>query len=464
MTRYLVSRAMLALMQKMFHVPGVAIGVIRHGKVDLKLTSGYADVEKGEKVTGETVFDIGSCSKSFTSLLAAMAVSEGKLDWDTPVIEYWPEFMLSDPYITRHITARDMACHRSGMTRHDFGFNDAEFDRDEFIWRMQYLSFSSPLRQKVDYQNQIIVMFGTLLEKIYGKSWEELIREKITDPLGMEIFYRGEIVPSLYSKGHLVENGKPTVIPYQVCSADNPCGGIKLSLEDGLKYIQALVDGQFTPLIKELITPQMPVDDSHLMPGEQNYSYGLGWTMINYHGRKIARHAGVVAGFFATIVMVPEETSGFIILSNVINAPLVSIMQYVMTDTVLGITRLNYPGIMKKYYARVEAGAKKNEQQTIKAIENPHDLNSYTGSFFDPGYGEGYIKEEEDALTFTIRKSTTVLKHHTATTFTGTVPVLNAPIMLHFHVDMAGRISSFDLYGFGNEKKLCTMVRKQEKE
>jgi CubicO group peptidase (beta-lactamase class C family) len=462
MAGYLMARAMLALTQKMFHIPGVAIGVIRNGKIDKKITSGYADEAIGEKVTENTVFDIGSCTKSFTALLAAMAVEEGKLDWDRPVVEYWPDFKLSDPDITRQITPRDMACHRSGMARHDLAFNDIEVDRAEYIRRMQFLSFEFGLREKVDYQNQVIVAFGALLEKIYGKSWEVLVREKITDPLEMEIFYRGETVTAPYSKGHLVENGQAKVIPNQICSADNPCGGIKLSLQDGLKYIQALVDGPFTPLISDLISPQMPVDGSHLMPGETNYNFGLGWMMVDYRGRRIVRHGGVVAGFFASMVLIPEEKSGFLILSNVINAPLVSILQYVLTDAVLGVFRVNYPGLMKKHYASVEAMANKKTLEENPNTENPYPLDQYAGTFFDEGYGEAYVTVDNDALIFHIRKSRVVLQHQTMTIFTGTVPVINAPVKLEFNFNDSGQVDSFDLYGFGNQGKLSTMTQKEE--
>jgi CubicO group peptidase (beta-lactamase class C family) len=102
------------------HCPGVSLSVIREDDVVYQRAFGFADVEKRLPLTVDTRFALASVTKSFTAVSVALLVDEGMLEWDKPVWHYMPEFVLDDPYITRHTTVRDMLSHRTGMPRHDF--------------------------------------------------------------------------------------------------------------------------------------------------------------------------------------------------------------------------------------------------------------------------------------------------------------------------------------------------------
>lgn len=459
MAPFLYLQALQTLTRKVLPTPGLAVGLIKHGKIVFRKGFGMADVQQGMKVSPETVFDIASCTKSFTALLAAIAVQEGKLDWDRPVVEYWPEFELLDHYITRHITARDMACHRTGMMRHDLAFFDADFDRQEFVSRMKYLRFNAGFRQRGEYQNQMIVALGVLLEKIYGKTWEELIREKIAAPLGLALHFRGEEVPAPYSKPYALEKGRLVEVPYQTCSSDNPCGGIKLSLDGALAYLNGLLIGPFALFTKELFKPHMPLDDSGLMPGEKTYAFGLGWMTTLYQGRRIVRHGGVINGFSSALVLIPEENSAVVILANTLTPALIAILQYVAVDALLGRMKLNYPAMMKAYFARQEELRKRASQQAIEKIACPLPLPALTGKYSDPGYGNAVLEEEAGKLAFAIRKSWIPLEHVTGLVFRGVAPVTNAPVKLQFDQDLSGRIESISLYTLDQPEVSCVMHR-----
>lgn len=459
MSSYLYLQALQALARKILPTPGLAIGLIKHGKVTFRKGFGLADVERVEKVSPETIFDIASCTKSFTSLLAAIAVQEGKLDWDRPVVEYWPEFELADPYIARHVTARDMACHRTGMMHHDLAFFDAEFSRQEFISRMKHLRFNAGFRTRGEYQNQMIVALGALLEKVYGKTWEELVREKIAAPLGIRLHFRGEEIPSPYSKAYAFEKGQLVEVPYQTCSSDNPCGGIKLSLDGALSYLNGLLTGPFASLTKELFKPHMPLDDSGLMPGEKTYAFGLGWMTTLYQGRRIVRHGGVINGFSSTLVLLPEERSAAVILANTLTPALVAILQYVAVDALLGRMKLNYPAMMKAYFARQEELRKRASQKAIEKIACPLLLPALAGKYSDPGYGSAVVEEEAGKLVFAIRKSRIPMEHVTGLVFRGVAPVTNAPVKVQFNQDLSGRIESISLYTLDQPEVSCVMHR-----
>jgi CubicO group peptidase (beta-lactamase class C family) len=459
MAPYLYLQALQALTRKILPTPGLAIGLIRHGKVVFRKGFGLADISKSEKVTPGTIFDIASCTKSFTVLLAAMAVQEGRLDWDRPVVDYWPEFDLLDPYIARHVTARDMACHRTGMMRHDLAFFDADFSRQEFISRMKHLQFNAGFRTRGEYQNQVIVALGVLLEKIYGQSWEELVRAKIAAPLGIKLYFRGEEISAPYSKAYGLEKGKLVEIPYQTCSSDNPCGGIKLSLDGALAYLNGLLTGPFAPLTKELFKPHMPLDDSGLMPGEKTHAFGLGWMTTLYHGRRIVRHGGVINGFSSTLVLIPEERSAAVIFANTLTPALISILQYVAVDALLGRMKFNYPAMMKAYFARQEELRKRTSQQAVEKIACPLPLAALVGGYSDPGYGRATLEEDAGRLVFAIRKSRIPLEHVTGLVFRGVAPVTNAPVTVQFNQDLSGRTESVSLYTLNQPEVSCVMHR-----
>src|SRR5512147_750817 len=100
---------------KTFEVPGIAVAVVKDGKVLLTKGYGVRDVGKPAPVTEHTLFGIASNSKAFTAAALAMLMDEGKLKWDDPITTYLPWFQLYDPYVTRELTIRDALSHRSGL-------------------------------------------------------------------------------------------------------------------------------------------------------------------------------------------------------------------------------------------------------------------------------------------------------------------------------------------------------------
>jgi len=100
-------------------VPGFAISIVKGGQVMYARGFGLRDVGQGLKVTPQTLFAIGSCSKAFTATDIGILVDEGKIAWDKPVRTYLPTFKLDDETATEHMTPRDLLSHRSGLPRHD---------------------------------------------------------------------------------------------------------------------------------------------------------------------------------------------------------------------------------------------------------------------------------------------------------------------------------------------------------
>jgi CubicO group peptidase (beta-lactamase class C family) len=134
-----------------WHCPGIALAIVKGDDVIHQCVFGLRDVENQLPVTEDTRFAMASVTKSFTAMSAALLIDAGKLEWDKPVREYMPEFILDDPYVTQHVTVRDMLSHRTGLPRHDFSAWRLDISRAEFIKRMKHFKFNATFREKFQY-------------------------------------------------------------------------------------------------------------------------------------------------------------------------------------------------------------------------------------------------------------------------------------------------------------------------
>jgi len=168
--------------------PGVAIAIVRDGKVVWANGFGKRDVARDLPVTTKTLFAIGSTTKAFTTFVMGTLVDEGKLAWDVPVRTYLPKFALEDPVASEHITPRDLVTHRSGLPRHDLlWYNNTTMSRDEMVAHLAHLPPSAQLREKFQYNNLMFLTAGQLIAKITGGPWEDAVRARIFEPHGVEL-------------------------------------------------------------------------------------------------------------------------------------------------------------------------------------------------------------------------------------------------------------------------------------
>ena len=164
----------------------MAVAIVKGDQVIHSMGYGYSDVKKNQKVDSETLFAIGSSSKAFTSLCLGILVDQGKLDWETPVREYLPDFKLFDPTASEKMTPKDLLCHRSGLPRHDLMWYNSPFSRKEIYDRMRYLEPNKDFRSAWQYQNLMFMTAGYLIEAITGLTWEEFAQKEIFDKIGNE--------------------------------------------------------------------------------------------------------------------------------------------------------------------------------------------------------------------------------------------------------------------------------------
>ena len=236
--------SLVNLTLKTFDVPGIAVAIVKDGKVIHAKGYGVRSLANNLPVDENTLFGIASNSKAFTSAALGMLVDEGKLKWDDKVRDYIPEFKMYDPYVTDAFTVRDLLTHRSGL---GLGSGDlmffpdgGNFTRAEMIHNLRYLKPVSEFRTKYDYDNNLYIVAGEVIAKISGLSWEEFVEQRIMKPIGFTTtktsYNRVTNNPNIID-AHAPADGKVIMIPHDWNPVANAAGGIVSNLTDLTKWI-----------------------------------------------------------------------------------------------------------------------------------------------------------------------------------------------------------------------------------
>src|ERR1041385_3930362 len=180
--------AYAARVLKEFDVPGLAVAIVKDGKVVFAKGYGVRKLGDPTPVDENTLFGIASNTKAFTAAALAMLVDEGKITWDDPVTKYLPYFQLYDPYVTREMTIRDLLTHRSGL---GLGAGDllwwppTDYDRKEILRRLRNVPLATSFRSAYAYDNVLYLVAGELIEAVSGRSWENFVATRILQRVGM---------------------------------------------------------------------------------------------------------------------------------------------------------------------------------------------------------------------------------------------------------------------------------------
>ena len=322
--------ALVARAMKTFEVPGMAIAVVKDGKVVLAKGYGVRKLGDPAPVDARTLFGIASNTKVFTATALGLLVEEGKLAWDAPVTRYLRWFQLSDPYVTRELTVRDLLVHRSGL---GLGagdlllFPETTYSRREIVERLRDVPLATSFRSAYAYDNVLYVVAGELIEAVSGKSWEDFVSERILGKVGMASSRpRHSADPALANVAIPHAPLETGVAPQPIDENDNmnAAGGIMSCAEDMARWMLVhldegrLADG--TRLFSErtgrelatIVTP-IPISTppAELAALRMNFNgYGLGLRVNDYRGLKIVNHTGGLTGYVSRVLMVPELELG----------------------------------------------------------------------------------------------------------------------------------------------------------
>ena len=313
--------------RKELGIPGISIAIVKDDKVIYLKGLGLKDVDKKLPVTPDTRFAIGSASKAFTAMLAAMAADKGKLSLDDSPKKFLPYFTLKDPDAAAKITIRDLLAHRSGLNRTDLAMVTGVLNREELIKVAGMAKPTAKLGEKWQYQNVMYAAAGEVVAKAENSTWDKLIASRIFKPLGMNNSDTtvAEMHKSKdYSLGYDYNPATKVTrnLPQREIPAAAPAGAINSSARDMAQWVRLMLGRGIVNSLRlvsdknfdELVHKQINIGG--------NVDYGLGWFLRQWNGHKVVEHGGNIDGFNAQVAFMPDQNLGFVLLTNVTASPL----------------------------------------------------------------------------------------------------------------------------------------------
>jgi len=446
-----------------WQVPGIAVGIVKDGKIIYQKGLGTRAAGKKAPISENTLFPIGSATKAFTALAAAILADEGRLDWDTPVKQYLPDFKMFDSFARERLTVRDMLCHRSGLPRHEFMWYRAKLTRKEIVEHIGALEPNKEMRTTWQYNNEMYAAVGYLIEVISGLSWEAFVRKRIFEPLGMnrsnfsvETLKLAEDVSFPYAQaGDGVQQ-----IDYCNLDVIGPAGSINSCLSDMLRWLMlhlnhGSIDGKqlvSRENIRQLHEPHIFCQPFAWRFDEiQASSYGLGWFTDIFRGKKMVSHGGNIDGFSALVGFLPDENVGLVILSNLNNNFLNYPLMYTVFDRALGVEGTNWFAKEKKEFTHfMELMTEAMKQQSAgdsgeKELLSADELRKYAGTYHSAGYGTVQVSVDGDHLQMNYNQTDFAMTHKKEDEFGFVYPLLSVGFPARFHVEKNGRADAVSI-------------------
>lgn len=428
-----------------WNIPGVVVVVARQNSEPIMYASGLCDIERNIPCTTKSSFHIASVSKFFTGLLAATLSVEKKIKLDEPLIEAWPEFRLSD---TRWVdmTLRDLLSGRSGLGSVDWPyFWDEQLGRKDYLGRLRTLPMARPFRSNWAYANANFVAAGAYLERVTGKSWENLTGERLFAPLEMR--NSGFQMPQAGTRGYgLDENGKNVPMARTMTQAIGPAGTIVSNAEDLSHFLTMLVNdgkwaGKQTLPAAALAAASAPTATG--MGYDRRYygapgAYGLGLFLASYRGHFIANHSGGYPGYMAHFAWLPHEKISVVVLANRNATQFAEAMTLGLLDRALGE---DSEPMMSKFLAEETSSAAAPSANSGAPITRP--LDSYVGSYSSAAWGSFGIKGQGDQLQIHFGSFSSPLTHLNYDSFDFPAALNSERIRIRFDADFDGNIDGF---------------------
>lgn len=304
---------------------GVSVAVIDGQRIVLSAGYGYADKQQQVPATDDTVYRVGSISKVFTALAAMQLVEQDKLDLDVPLQQALPGFRIVVPFENASpVTLRQFMCHRSGLVRESpvgSYFDDSEPSIEESIASLESCVLVNPPNTKTRYSNIGATVVGQAVAKTSECSYEQCLREKLLDPIGMNhsSFRVDDRIRDKLATGYMrVADGKGGFFE---CVAPKfelgtiPAGNLYSTVNDMAHFAKMLLAGGTVPkarIVQSETLAQMSIPQLT----ENDTGFGLGF-FAGKHGRyRTIQHTGAVYGFSASLVVLPKPRIAVVVFTN----------------------------------------------------------------------------------------------------------------------------------------------------
>ncbi len=309
-------------------IPGASVVVVYQDNIVYIKTFGVKKVGENDPINLDTIFQIGSCTKAFTSATIAALVDNGIMSWDDLARQYYPdpaEFALQDPLATNNAAIRDLLSHRTGM--YDGAGNehvlDFLYDFPETLYRMRYIAPDSEFKTKYAYNNIMYSLAGQCSARASSMDWGALVEQKIFTPLNMasSVPYLQDFINNPnHAETHYIVDGITYHIPSINLDPMGPAGSISSSIKDMGNWLRfQLNEGKFngqqvvsSESLSETHKPHILIESN---PSNSIW-YALGWGIRNYDGKTYIEHAGSTRLSRSFTSFLPSEGLGIVVLAN----------------------------------------------------------------------------------------------------------------------------------------------------
>ncbi|MEM9103114.1 MAG: serine hydrolase [Pseudomonadota bacterium] len=404
-----------------WQVPGMAIAIVHNGKIVYKHGFGIRD-DKDVPVNADTIFDIASLTKSFTAVLLAMQIDEGKYKWNTKVVDLLPNFKLYDADLTNKFEVRDLIAHDSGLPGAALNaLGNFGYSVEHNMNAVRYIKPVAPFRSTFAYQNIFLEFARQIIEKYSGKPFSKVINERIFDPLEMKDSFistetafskqKNVAQPFLFYKGknYPYSRNSPYLTKQWALGVDVASGGMRSSAADMAKWLLFnMGNGKVghTSLLSQknldfIHTPQTIIQKSKNGIIEQ--AYGEGWFIDKqaYPPYTVLYHPGGGTGMHAFMAYIPQTKTGIVILTNQYTNKAPMALYKRLFDLYFGVKPLkDWSKIFLD--ARNKTKLSSSTASTTCQKKSNQSISEYAGTYYNPVYGKIVITEHGHTLIMPI--------------------------------------------------------------
>lgn len=411
-----------------FNVPGIAVAVIKDGKVVFEQGSGLRDVEKHLSVDIHTKFCIASNTKSVTATAIEMLAERGKLHMDDRVIDHLPWFRMAEPYATHDMRIRDLLAHRSGLGPHagDLLFlPSTHYSTREVVEHLANLPLATGFRETFAYENIMFAVATLIVEHASGERYADFVRAQIFAPLGMSdaLIDGSELQPTDdVATSYMPEaDGRLGAVPTLVWKNNAGAAGIYASIDDMARWAGTQLSQGVLPQPKgaqarlfsaatqadmfTMVTP-IPIDAPSvpaLAAAQPNtFGYAAGWFVSDFRGQHMVWHTGGFPGTVSETTLLPSLGLAVVVLTNQESEEAFNAITFHVADGYLGRHDTDwiaaYWASAKKRAERLAADDAMHGARPLPLLQPTLPLTAYARRYRDNWYGIVNVAVDGDTL------------------------------------------------------------------
>lgn len=459
--------ALILATQRAWKLPGVAVVIVQNDRVVHLKGYGVRELGAEAPVTPDTLFQIASLSKAFTTTAMAMLVDEKKMSWDDPVRKHVDYFRLADPCADSLVTLRDVVSHRTGLSRHDELWDNSPWSREEVVRKVGSAKLARPFRSSYQYQNIMFIAAGEAVAAASGMSWDAFMRARLFEPLGMS---RSGTLESDWTKAadrsatHSYDwrSGQITVKTTNDIDNIGPAGSIRSTARDMANWLRfQLGDGTFegkrllaAVALNETKTPHTVIriepSSRDVYPVTNLLTYGLGWNVSDYRGELLVSHGGALNRFRAQIALLPKQKAGVVVMTNVNRGYGIIAMRNAILDMILGASdrdwSAHFLAVDQRMIDEGEKAKREREAKRHRDTKPAHPLEAYAGTYESASHGPATVTIEDGRLVLHWSRLTLPLRHWHYDVFSATTEDEEIDEQIVFRTAADGTVKTLTMF------------------